>query len=555
MTTKVEDSKANAHSPLRGFQFTRDWLAGEDFSRRYLPAPEDLMRERLRALNTGAWQAWTTDEVKEVHDFNQSAGNHGGGAMAASLGRDDALVVVTGQQPDFLASPLYVIHKALSACAWAKRLSSELARPVTPVFWVASDDDHFAELKRAWMVTFAGGLVDAGSRISRGSLEMQAGTPAYLWDLSESGLRAKEDFRRSLTKWPGGDETTSWLVTAMDDHPNFETFFCFLLKSLLGHEFPVLFVAPRLKVFRRRQVAIHSADMERHRELNTSISKATQDFQTAHYPVTLERDAEAPNFFWLHENKRHRLTRAGSEIIAVDPHTHKESARFSEAHLLDQLNRSPECFAPNVVTRPVVQDVALPTVAYIAGPGELAYLAILGEAYQQFACVRSAVIPRAMVTMQPDGAAEEGAGVQAPDQMSDRLLSQNGNTGKILLDQLTGLMTDTAQSITNMRTSSSGLRPEVQTALDKTERHFLHGIEQLKKRLARQVARDEWNNAARLATITAPAGGLQERMLSPWNFVKAGEWDALARHLAAQVDYTVATPQIATLPPWMDTTL
>lgn len=551
MNTQPETPLAVPHSPLHNFDFTRDWLVADTFVRDFLPSSDDLMKERLTALAHGAWQPWSADEIEEVRAFNTSVKNHAGAGLVDALGKDDALVVVTGQQPDFLASPLYVLHKALSACAWAKRVAAEVRRPVVPVFWVASDDDDFAELKRAFLTSFEGEMVDAGSRISRGN-NLPAGTPAYFWDTSDSAERSMADIRRALANWPGGETTTNWLKAAMDDHSNFETFFCFLLQSLLGNDYPMLFVAPRLQVFRRRQSEVLSADLARHRKLNLSISRAAEEFRAAGYPVTLERDANAPNFFWLNENRRHRLLRRGQEIVAFDPHTHKESAQFSEADLLAQLKSFPQNFAPNVVTRPVVQDVSLPTIAYVAGPGELAYLAVLGEAYRQLDCVRSAVILRCIATMELANTSAKSGEVSPPHQQVDTILSQKGQEGTILLCQLGQLMTDASKNINAMRASSATLRPEVHTALDKTERHFLRGIEQLKRRLARQVARQQWNQAARRATLTAPPPGPQERTLSPWNFVKAGEWDALARYLASQIDYTATTPQTAPFPPWMD---
>jgi bacillithiol biosynthesis cysteine-adding enzyme BshC len=544
------ESLTHSLSPLQGFDFTRDWVAGREFPRRYLAAADEVTGERLAALSGGAWTPWTSDEIAEVRDFNRAVGNDAGAVMAEELGKSDALVIVTGQQPDLLAAPLYVLHKALSACAWARRVSEEHGRPVVPVFWVASDDDDFAELKQAKLVTYKGELVDVGARMSRGR-GLNAGTPAYSWSIAEGGPRLQNDIRKALTGWPAGDETAEWLAEQIKKHQDFESLFCSLLAHLLGPEFPVLFVAPRLKVFRRRQASVLSADIDLHGDLNNTISQAASEFQRAGYPVTLQRDADALNFFWLNNGRRHRLVEADGEVAAIDPQQHKEARRFTKDQLRELLNSEPESFAPNVVTRPVIQDVTLPTAAYIAGPGELAYLAVLGEAYDRFGCMRSAVIPRTLVTMDPQGILREWSGVEPPEHAADAVLSRGGGSAEILLDQVTDFMAEIAQNIERMRIASAGLAPEVQKALDKSERHLMHGIDQLKGRLARQAVPEEWNRAARLSTIMSPAGGAQERTLAPWNFVKAGEWDALARHLMSAVDYTATAPQTAPLPAWM----
>ena len=48
----------------------------------------------------------------------------------------------------------------------------------------------------------------------------------------------------------------------------------------------------------------------------------------------------------------------------------------SSAALLERVRRSPEEFSPSVLLRPIVQDTLFPTVCYVAGPNELAYLLV-----------------------------------------------------------------------------------------------------------------------------------------------------------------------------------
>jgi uncharacterized protein YllA (UPF0747 family) len=42
--------------------------------------------------------------------------------------------------------------------------------------------------------------------------------------------------------------------------------------------------------------------------------------------------------------------------------------------MAEHVRRSPDEFSPNVLLRPIVQDTLFPTVCYVAGPNELAYL-------------------------------------------------------------------------------------------------------------------------------------------------------------------------------------
>lgn len=550
---KDGSAKAAQHgvSPLAGFDFARAWMDGNGDARAALPAAEDLLASRLAALQAPsgpcAWQKWTSDEVEELREFNRAAGNPGGATLAERLAADDALVVVTGQQPNLLVSPLYILYKALSACAWAEKLSQQLQRTVTPVFWVASDDDDFSELKQAWVPSWSGELKDLGRRLSRGD-KLGAGVPAYRWDLAANLERLSADLNATLAGWPGGGETAAWLTESIRLEPDFEQNFCRLLAALLGAENPMLFVAPRLKSLRRRGAGVLANDVLRHRAMNVTVTERAEKFSDKGYPVSLARDADALNSFWLHEGRRCRLVRAdSSRIVALDPVTQKTVREFSESELLEALKAAPDEFAPNVVTRPIIQDTALPALLYVAGPGEMAYLAVLGAAYEQLGCVRSAVVPRSFITL---GSTAPAAGA-AQAAVADDLLAED-NLGVDLLAELDGLLQDVQRRFARLNTVAARGPAVIAPAVELTEQHMLRGVGQLKRRLARQVAEEAWQRRARASALLNPAGKPQERMLMPWIFVRPGEWDSLARFLVERVDFTAPGPHDLSFPPYAE---
>jgi uncharacterized protein YllA (UPF0747 family) len=67
--------------------------------------------------------------------------------------------------------------------------------------------------------------------------------------------------------------------------------------------------------------------------------------------------------------------------------------------LLASVRTEPERFSPNVLLRPVVQDALFPTVAYVAGPSELAYLGQLKGVYAHFGVPMPLMCPRASATL------------------------------------------------------------------------------------------------------------------------------------------------------------
>jgi bacillithiol biosynthesis cysteine-adding enzyme BshC len=72
---------------------------------------------------------------------------------------------------------------------------------------------------------------------------------------------------------------------------------------------------------------------------------------------------------------------------------------FEKATLVEQARSEPESFSPNVLLRPIVQDTLFPTVCYVAGPNELAYLAQLKPIYERFGVPAPLFFPRAAATL------------------------------------------------------------------------------------------------------------------------------------------------------------
>src|SRR5688500_11508964 len=67
-----------------------------------------------------------------------------------------AVAIVTGQQPVLFGGPLFVLYKALAAVRVARELEERRHAPVVPIFWVASDDHDFAEIRSVSVLDEAG---------------------------------------------------------------------------------------------------------------------------------------------------------------------------------------------------------------------------------------------------------------------------------------------------------------------------------------------------------------------------------------------------------------
>jgi uncharacterized protein YllA (UPF0747 family) len=87
----------------------------------------------------------------------------------------------------------------------------------------------------------------------------------------------------------------------------------------------------------------------------------------------------------------------GRDRLVVDDGvftTRRGRERFDLPALQRIAASEPERLSPNVLLRPVVESALLPTVAYLAGPGELRYLALTPPVYERMRIPRQLALPR-----------------------------------------------------------------------------------------------------------------------------------------------------------------
>ena len=309
----------------------------------------------------------------------------GQGALRARLAEPGAMVVTTGQQPALFTGPLYAVHKALSAAALARVLSARWGRPVVPLFWVAGDDHDYAEANHAAWLGVDGALhvETLPERPAAAALRPMAREPL---DASvEASLAA---LASALAPLEGGADALAWLRAHFRPGTTLAAASGAALAELLAplgilcldgaHEALKAAAAPQV----RR--ALEDAD-----GLEDALVRRAQELRAAGRDPGVVVGDGATLVMLETEQGRDRLVRSGDGFAA-----RHGGQRYSLAELLRLLEREPGRFSGNVLLRPMLERAVLPTVAYVAGPGELRYLALAEAAYPRLGLTPQRPMPR-----------------------------------------------------------------------------------------------------------------------------------------------------------------
>ncbi|MEJ2237902.1 MAG: bacillithiol biosynthesis cysteine-adding enzyme BshC, partial [Gemmatimonadales bacterium] len=290
------------------------------------------------------------------------------GAAEANLGRiftDGALCVTTGQQPGLLTGPLYTIYKALSAAALAHVMQRLLQQPVVPVFWVAGDDHDFAESNHLHLLTMAN-TVERLTLRERDQAAPQL--PLYREELGGDIERVLETVAKETPDTEYKAETIDWLRRHYRPETDMASAFGHALAELLGRHGIVVF-NPTHPEAKRVMAQWFVRALEDAGDIDAALAVYARELGTRGSPVPIEVGDGATTVMIESRLGRDRLIMNGDHFVA-----RRSGEEWSVDELRGLARSEPQRLSANVLLRPVVEAAALPTLAYVGGPGELNYL-------------------------------------------------------------------------------------------------------------------------------------------------------------------------------------
>ncbi|GAB6182222.1 bacillithiol biosynthesis cysteine-adding enzyme BshC [Desulfotomaculum defluvii] len=303
------------------------------------------------------------------------------------LKQGQALTIVTGQQPGILTGPLYTIYKAMGAVGLAQKLSVELKRHVIPVFWIGADDHDYEEINHIYIPTSKGpkkiALVkEAQGRVSVGNMPVP-----------DINLLVQE-LEELLPPIGWKAEGINFIQQTAHQSTNLAEWFGKIM-TFLFKDFGLVFINPVLPKIRNISAGLFNEAVTTAPEVNQQLQNGCHQILACGYSPQVQSEKNKLHLFLYNEHGcREALFYHGTSI------TNKENTKtWTKDQLALLCLTNPELFSPDVVLRPIVQEDLLPVLAYVAGPGEINYLALFKEVFRHFHMKMPIIFPRPNITL------------------------------------------------------------------------------------------------------------------------------------------------------------
>jgi uncharacterized protein YllA (UPF0747 family) len=375
---------------------------------------------------------------------------------------ENTFTVTTGHQLNIYTGPLYVIYKLVSTINLARALQKAYpAQRFVPVYWMATEDHDFEEINHF----FAFGT-------------------KYEWTTSQKGAVG----RFNLSDFPRIPLRNEIFDKAYSEGKTLSEAVRIYMHALLGTEGLVCLDADDARL---KSLFAPMMEADLNQQVHEPIVRATTEkLEALGYKTQVA--ARPVNIFRLTENDRIRLEKG-------------DSVEMADA-------------SPNVILRPLYQEVILPNLAYIGGPAEVAYWLQLKGIFDLHQIPFPILLPRnfAIVKTQKQAEKAERLGLSLADLFTDELTLRRSFVAGRTEHQLdTKSEAQALQPIlAELAERAKAIDPTLEASVLAEQARWTKGLERLAKKMKRAEERnqgDEVRQVLALKEALFPAGEWQER--------------------------------------------
>lgn len=444
------------------------------------------------------------------------------GAPAGALERLADLrgvAVVTGQQVGLFTGPSYTIYKLLTAVKLTGYLQSR-GIPAVTIFWLASEDHDLAEAGRCWVFNSEIEPVAVEVPGSSSACERRPVGPIVPERLPWAELESALD---------GFTHAGELLRCLKDSYPPGTTLASGFRKLLetLSQDWEVIILDPLCPPVRQLVIPFLERAARQIPELVARLLERSKALEAAGYHVQVKVGPSSSLFFLLEGDLRLPLRRRSDGYhIGERCLTH------------DEVVAAAARLSPNALLRPVMQDDLLPTVAYVAGPAEVAYLAQAEVLYRELLGRMPVVFPRASFTILDTRSARwlERYGLQIDCCFDGLAALRERIAARLIPADLSARFGTTRQHVEaelqQLRTRLFEFDRTLAAALDRSAAKILYQLSKIERKAAREALRRD-ERAAReakmLYNLVFPHKHLQERFYSIVAFLARHGLDFIQR--------------------------
>ena len=294
-----------------------------------------------------------------------------------SLWSPDTFTITAAHQPCVLLGPVFNIYKISSTINLANQLKAKYPdKNFVPVFWMGSEDHDFNELGNTFIY---------GKKIE---------WPAAAGEAGAFGRRKLDTFGTVLDEAQAilGESSKpiiDKLRAGLGQFTRFGEYTRYVINELFAETGLVVIDQDDAEL--KKAFAPIIAD-ELHNSNSIKALEGNLKWLIENYSVQAQpRDI---NLFYLGGNSRERIIKTDDGYVV-----NNTNVRFSDEQMKNMVETTPEVFSPNVILRPVYQELILPNLAFIGGAGELSYWLELKPVFEQHRVNYPMIVMRTSMTI------------------------------------------------------------------------------------------------------------------------------------------------------------
>ncbi len=264
------------------------------------------------------------------------------------LEKSSTFTITTGHQLSIFTGPIYFIYKILHVIRSAEELNKTYPENhFVPVFWMASEDHDFEEIQS----------VEVFNR-------------QMTWDSAQNGpvgrfsLEGLDDLKKEIAGFFENQPESE--IQAIFDTYNGANLAeaTFKLVNKLFADYGLIVLDGDQRELKKAMIPLVEKELKEQFSYH-AVHKTNEQIRKE--GLKLQVNAREINLFYIEDQVRERILHLDEEFFI------EGKGKFSLDELLKLLYEKPECFSPNVILRPVYQEMILPNLCYVGGVGEISY--------------------------------------------------------------------------------------------------------------------------------------------------------------------------------------